>query len=249
MLNIETIYEDDNILAINKPAGLVMHPSGHTQEYTLTDWVLKKYPAIKNVGEPLFLQDGTIVQRHGIVHRLDRDTSGVVIVAKNQNSFEYLKKQFQDKKIQKTYRAILLGVLKRKTGIIDFPIGKSKKDFRRWVAKTPTCNNPSRQEIRGVLRESVTEFKVLNIGDKTTHIEIYPKTGRTHQIRVHFKAVGFPVLCDPLYGYKKGCFLGIKRQALHALKITLKNQDGSTITLETPPPKDFTLALDKMGVC
>jgi len=238
-MDIPIIYEDDNMLAVNKPAGLVVHSDGRTKESTLADWFLEKYPDAKDVGEPIVLPDGAEIKRPGIVHRLDRDTSGVIVMAKNQKSFEFLKKQFQERHVQKTYRAILSGILKEKSGVIDIPIGKSKKDFRRWLAD---------ENARGTLREAITEFKVLGMGDNATYVEVYPKTGRTHQIRVHFKAVGHPVLCDSLYGTKKDCFLEMDRQALHAWQITLKDMNNVTLTIEAPLPKDFQGALSELGV-
>jgi len=238
-MDIPIIYEDDNMLAVNKPAGLVVHSDGRTKESTLADWFLEKYPDAKDVGEPIVLPDGAEIKRPGIVHRLDRDTSGVIVMAKNQKSFEFLKKQFQERHVQKTYRAILSGILKEKSGVIDIPIGKSKKDFRRWLAD---------ENARGTLREAITEFKVLGMGDNATYVEVYPKTGRTHQIRVHFKAVGHPVLCDSLYGTKKDCFLEMDRQALHAWQITLKDMNNVTLTIEAPLPKDFQDALSDLGV-
>lgn len=238
-MEIPIIYEDQNIVAVNKPAGLVVHADGRTKEPTLADWVAEKYPETKNVGEPLVLTDGTVIDRPGIVHRLDRDTTGAIIIAKNQEAFEFLKKQFQDRETQKTYRVFVRGSLKEKKGVIDKPIGKSKTDFRRWLAG---------EHARGKLREAVTEYVVLNEGEGASYIEVYPKTGRTHQIRVHFKAVGHPVLCDSLYGTKNDCLLGFERQALHAWRISLGLPSGERVTLEAPLPGDFDAALLKMGI-
>ena len=146
-MNISIIYEDKNIVAINKPSGLVVHSDGKTEEPTVVDWVLKNYPETKDVGEPLVLNDGKEIKRPGIVHRLDRDTSGILLIAKNQESFLHLKKQFQNRTIQKTYRAIVYGRVKNDEGVIDRPIGRSKKDFRRWTAQ---------RDIRGKESEAVT---------------------------------------------------------------------------------------------
>ena len=134
------IFEDDNILVIDKPAGLMVHSDGRTKEETLSDWVLKKYPELKDVGEPW--ED---IPRPGIVHRLDKDTSGVMVLAKTQETFEELKGQFQERKIKKTYRAFAYDPFKEENGEIDRPIGKSKSDFRKWSAQPGS---------RGVQREA-----------------------------------------------------------------------------------------------
>ena len=143
------IYEDDDVVAVNKPAGLVVHPDGKTNERTLVDWIREHYPETKDVGEPARLSDGSVVARPGIVHRLDRDTSGVLLIAKNTPAFLFLKEQFQERRIKKTYLALVYGALARKEGIVDAPIGKSGKDFRKWSAE---------KGARGTHREAVTEY-------------------------------------------------------------------------------------------
>ncbi len=234
-MNISIIYEDKNIVAINKPSGLVVHSDGKTEEPTVVDWVLKNYPETKDVGEPLVLNDGKEIKRPGIVHRLDRDTSGILLIAKNQESFLHLKKQFQNRTIQKTYRAFVYGRVKNDEGVIDRPIGRSKKDFRRWTAQ---------RDIRGKEREAVTEYKVLERGSDYSFVEVYPKTGRTHQIRVHFKAINYPVVCDKLYAPKRECGLGFERLALHAYSVEFDLIDGTHLKLEAELPDDFEKALD-----
>ncbi|HDH03958.1 MAG TPA: RluA family pseudouridine synthase, partial [Candidatus Campbellbacteria bacterium] len=166
---MDIIYEDKNILAVNKPAGLLVHGDGKSEEKTLIDWLLKKYPKIKGVGDNSEF-------RPGIVHRLDKDTSGILLIAKNQGAFEYLKKQFQERKIKKGYAALLYGKIKNKEGVIDLPIGRSKKDFRKKSASKETV---------GRVREAITEYKVSKIfcspetGKFYTLVNAYPKTGRT----------------------------------------------------------------------
>jgi len=234
---IQIIYENKDIVAVNKPAGLVVHSDGRTKEPTLSDWVLEHYPETKNVGESIELSDGSEILKHGIVHRLDRETSGVILIAKNQDAFLFLKRQFQDRKIKKVYRAIVHGSFKEGRGTVDKPIGKSKKDFRRWaVAGT-----------RGILREAVTEYKALCGVKDFSYVEVYPKTGRTHQIRVHMKAIQHPVVCDRLYAPNKECELGMERVALHALSIDFFIRGGVEIKLEAPLPEDFKGALVKIG--
>lgn len=240
---MKIIFENEEVVVLNKPAGLVVHSDGKTDEPALTDWILEKYPETKDVGEPAFY-DGKEIARPGIVHRIDRETSGVIVVAKTQESFLNLKKQFQKREVTKTYNAFLYGVPKNKSGVIDLPIGRSKSDFKQWSAQNNT---------RGELRDAVTDYKVLKKNDNFTYIEASPKTGRTHQIRVHFKAINHPVVCDKIYASKReltqirdsagGCGLGFKRLALHARTLSFKLQNGEIITAEAELPQDFQNAL------
>ena len=256
-MQIEKIYEDRYLVAINKPTGLVVHPDGRSTSQTLADWILKEYPDIKNVGESLVLSNGKTIYRPGIVHRLDKDTSGILVIAKTNEMFAFLKKQFQSRDVKKTYHAIVYGSMKLDEGVIEKPIGKSRSDFRKWSAE---------YGARGVLREAVTEYKVLargvvplggnlvpkkkDLGTKfpsggsmkntpITYLEVRPKTGRTHQIRVHLKAIGYPVLCDSLYAKGKPCPTELGRLALHASSIELALPSGKHLKLEAPLPEDF----------
>lgn len=235
--DITILYEDKDILAINKPAGLVVHSDGRTQEKTLTDWIISRYPDLLSVGEPQKLQNGAVVTRPGVVHRLDRETSGVVVLAKNQTSFESLKKQFQEHTVKKVYSAFVYGCIKQKQGIIDIPIGRSKSDFRLWLADA---------RARGHQREAITEYQVLEEGVNASFIEVLPKTGRTHQIRVHMKAINHPVVCDKRYAPKRSCILGLNRLALHARLISVRTYSGSLVVIEAPLPEDFSRALKRL---
>jgi len=226
---IKILYEDKDILVIDKPSGIAVHPDGRTKEKTITDWVLKNYPKMKNVGELM----GEI-KRPGIVHRLDRDTSGVLLLAKNQKIHQFLKEQFQNRTIKKVYIAIVNGWVKDDRGIINKPIGRSPRDFRRYL---------SGRGARGEMREAVTQYKVLKrikVGlNKFTYLEVRPKTGRTHQIRVHMKFLNHPVVCDSLYNPKGACPKDIKRLALHAQSIEFKDLKGKMIKIESPLPLGF----------
>ncbi len=237
-MNIPILYEDDEVLAVNKPAGLVVHPDGRTKEPTLADWLIEKYPSIRGVGETISLTNGGVIEKWGIVHRIDRDTSGVLLVAKTQESFLNLKSQFQARAIKKSYRTIVNGVFKETTGTINKPIGRSTSDFRKWSAE---------YGARGELREAVTEYKVLGVGtaegSKLSYLEVNPHTGRTHQIRVHLKAVGHSILCDKLYAPKSPCLLGFDRIALHAFSVVFKGLSGAEHTVKAPLPEDFKVAL------
>jgi len=237
----EIIYEDEDILAINKPAGLVVHSDGRTEEPSLAKWFEEKYPQAKDVGEPIRLATGKVISRPGIVHRIDRDTSGVLLLAKTDKGHEVLKSQFQNRKIEKIYHVFVYGLVKDDRGTIDRPIGRSSSDFRKWTAERGT---------RGILREAVTYFEVLkrDEGEKVTFLEVKPKTGRTHQIRVHLKAVNHPVVADPLYASKRPKLLGFERTALHARSIKFTNTEKEEIVLKAPYPNDFKQAIDKLGL-
>ena len=180
-----------------------------------------------------------IIYRPGIVHRLDKDTTGAIVVAKNQKTFEFLKKQFQNRTVVKKYLAVVYGSVKNDKGSIDRPIGRSRSDFRKWSAT---------RGARGEMREAVTEYKVLKRfkdakGDSFTLLEVSPKTGRTHQIRVHLKAINYPLVGDKLYGGARPAALGFKRAALHAASVSFGASLGKKITAEAPLPPDFESAL------
>ena len=237
-MDIPIIYEDEQLLVVNKPAGLVVHPDGKTKEYTLADWVAEKYPGTREVGEPLVLATGERILRPGIVHRLDRDTSGVLVIAKDQSTFEHLKNAFKEREMEKVYRTIVYGELKQDTGSIDLPIGRSPNDFRKRLAG---------EHARGALREAHTDYKVLLRGGACSYLEVYPKTGRTHQIRVHLKAIGHPVVCDTLYAPKKEATLGLTRLALHSWRLSIVHPNGHKLILEAPLPADLEEAVRAMG--
>jgi len=241
-MKIKILYEDKDILAIDKPSGLSVHEDGKNKQKTVTDWVLKNYPKMENVGEPILAKDlsvpseekSLVIKRPGIVHRLDKETSGVLLLAKNQKAFEFLKNQFKNREIKKTYNAIVSGWVKDDHGIVNKPIGRSPSDFRRRLAG---------RGARGELREAVTEYRVLKRFDisssKFSYLELKPKTGRTHQIRVHMKYLNHPVACDSLYDPKGFCPIGLDRMALHAKSIEFKNLKGKIVKVESLLPKEF----------
>lgn len=265
----EIIYENENVLVLNKPAGLIVHGDGKTSEKTLCDWVLENYPEMENVGEPLELKvksnkvvksddqvkkldnletdDLITISRPGIVHRLDKETSGVMILAKNQETFYFLKEQFQNRKAKKVYNTVVWGNIKNDEGVIDAPIGRHSKDFRQWSAT---------RGARGQMREAVTEYKVLarfeEGGEKFVFLEVRPKTGRTHQIRVHMKYLNNPIVGDKLYAENRPYVLGFERVALHARSLTIEiPEEGlpaqtGVKTFEAPYPEDFMELLAKL---
>lgn len=236
------IFEDDNFLILDKPSGLVVHSDGRTKEETLADWILANRPEMRDVGEPWEDRQEKMIPRPGIVHRLDRETSGVMVLAKDQATFEYLKALFAERKVQKTYRSFVYGHLKEKNGIIDKPIGKSKSDFRKWSAEFGA---------RGKMRDAVTEYEVLSEGEiegqKVSYLGVRPKTGRTHQIRVHLKAIGHQVVCDSLYAPKGSC-LGFSRLALHSFSIEFQDHSINACFFETPTPWDVEKTLQQKTI-
>lgn len=230
-MEIEIIFEDEDLLVVNKPAGWLVHTDGRSSEKTLVDWVREHYPELENVGETQKLQSGEEIHRPGVVHRLDRETSGVMLVAKTQEMFEDLKRQFQDQSIEKEYHAFVSGVVKEDRFVIDRPIGRSASDFRKWSAQ---------RGARGRLREARTEIEVIERFDSLTYLKAFPKTGRTHQIRVHLKAIHHPVLCDRLYGFKDiPCPQEFGRLALHAYSISFRDLQGKQRKFTAPLPKEF----------
>lgn len=242
---MEVIFENDNLLIINKPAGILVHGDGKSTEPTIADWILSQYPQLAGVGEPgtVMGTSGAIVSvsRPGIVHRLDKDTSGALVIAKTQEVFVHLKKQFQDHTVVKTYEAFVYGAPKKDSDIIDAPIGRSGKDFRRYTAS---------RGKRGTIREAITIYNVRarfadEEGNQFSFLSMNPKTGRTHQLRVHAAFMHHPIVSDALYAPKQPQALGFTRQALHARSIALMDIDGTPITAIADYPTDFAQAISR----
>lgn len=230
-MELNIIYEDKNFLVLNKPAGVVVHPDKNHHENTLIQEIVKKYPEIREVSDAS--TDPSL--RPGIVHRLDKDTSGVLLVARNQNYFDYLKSLFQKREVKKTYLVLVAGLVKNDEGVIDLPIGRSRKDSRRRIAG---------KGASGKLREAKTEYKVVKRFSDFTFLEAMPLTGRTHQIRAHFSAISRPVVCDKIYGGKKPvCPAGLTRQFLHAWKLEFVLQSGAKMSFEADLPEDLEKVL------
>ncbi len=236
---ISIIFEDEDLLVINKPAGIAVHGDGKTDELTLVDWILKQYPDIEGVGEDTQTDEGIIVPRPGIVHRIDKETSGILIITKNQESFEYFKQAFKDREIKKTYFAFVAGTPRDSRGLISFPIGRSTTDVRKWAVG----NN-----ARGEMREAFTKYKVQKSASGVSLLEVWPQTGRTHQIRVHLSAIGHPILADGLYAKNRRNPLSFKRLALHASRLIFKHLSGKEVVLEAPFPEDFNQAFKLLSI-
>ena len=221
---VKIIYEDDDLLVIDKPAGLTVHPAPGHPSHTLVNAVLSHLNEIEDDGE---------VTRPGIVHRLDKDTSGVMLVAKNNVALANLADQFKARTVKKTYITLVKGILRPDKGVIDAPIGRDSGD-RKKMAVTG--------ESRG--RAARTNYRVIRYVGKNSLLEIMPETGRTHQIRVHLAAIGYPVFGDITYG-KKSAFLN--RQFLHAQKIGFNlPATGKWVEFESPLPEDLEQALKEL---
>ncbi len=239
------IYEDSDILILNKPSGLMVHPAsssvvdmsdGKSSEPTLAHWIIEHYPALAEVGEIQLDAHGEPLLRPGIVHRLDRETSGVIVIAKTQESFFFLKEQFKNREIEKTYCALVYGVVQKDEGRIDAPIGRSRVDGR-FTAVRPGNKT----------REALTEYRVREHFSEYTVLTVTPRTGRTHQIRVHLKSIGHPVVCDHLYTPKRLCpVAGLNRLGLHAEALRLKLPSGEERRFVAPLPSDFAEALEAL---
>jgi len=235
---ITILYEDSDVMVINKPDGLLVHGDDAIEKETVVSWFLTRVPEAKGVGEEGVQKDGIPVDRSGVVHRLDRETSGVLILAKHQEAFLFLKDQFQSRSVHKEYRAFVYGSLKEKWGSIDRPIGRSASDFRLRSAQ---------RGAKGVLRPAVTDWELIGQTPQHAYVRVMPKTGRTHQIRAHMKAINHPIVCDSLYAPNASCELGFTRLALHAHVLGITVPSGETKRFVAPLPHVFIVAADGMS--
>lgn len=220
------LYEDDWLLIINKPAGLVVHPAAGHQQGTLVNALLHRWQGTRQ---------GMDVTRLGLVHRLDKDTSGVLVIAKDVATLAALSAQFKRREVQKEYLALTWGRFREPTGLIRAPIGRHPVHRKRMTITA-----------RG--RQAVTRYAVVESFDQATLVRVFPETGRTHQIRVHLAAIGHPVLGDPQYsGTRLRRPVPIRRQALHAESIAIRHPvHGQTLRVVAPLPFDFEHALQML---
>ena len=227
---LEIVYQDDDLLVINKPSGLLVHEAlKDEQRPTVVDALLELFPDICEVGED--------ERRPGIVHRLDKDASGLMVVAKTQVAFDALKKQFQDRTVTKEYLALVYGSIPKDHDVIRLNIERSPSKGR-MVART----------IAGAGKEAVTSYDVLERMPTTTYLKVRIHTGRTHQIRVHLQAIGYPIVGDTLYTLKRMKFRPIEldRLFLHSHRLTIRLLDGRERTLEVPLPDELQQLLRKL---
>ncbi len=216
---LDIIYEDDDLLVVDKPAGLTVHPAPGHPSHTLINAILSHFPHLADIGDSL---------RPGVVHRLDKDTSGVMLVAKNSVAQANLAEQFKTHTVVKAYLVLVKGHLTPENGIIEAAIGRDPRNRKRMAVVT-----------RG--REARTEYQVVKYIGNCTLLEIRPETGRTHQIRVHLSAIGYPVVADPVYGVKSA---HLSRQFLHASRLGFKlPSTGEYVEFTADLPPDLVQAL------
>jgi 23S rRNA pseudouridine1911/1915/1917 synthase len=230
-IKIPILYEDRDVVVINKPAGITVHAGvGTTMSGTVSDWFSARYPDAREVGD-----EG----RAGIVHRLDKDTSGVMILAKNENAYIHLKEQFQARRVRKEYLALVFGVPGGKDGRITRPLMRSRRNpMRRTVVDEKDL---ATLKLRKAHKEAATEWQVeRKFGSSYALLRVLPFTGRTHQIRVHLHFLGYPIVGDQLYTFKrKKQPQGVKRQLLHAEKLTIELPNEKRKTFTAPLAEDF----------
>ena len=228
---LDILYEDDDLLALNKPPGLVVHPAAGHAEHTLVNALLHHCAGqLSGIGG---------VARPGIVHRLDKETSGCLVVAKNDAAHLHLSGQFAARKVEKIYEALVCGRMPGQGGEIDAPISRHRTDRKRMAV--------------GTGRAARTSYRIVEKMPQATRVEVELHTGRTHQIRVHFQHLGFPVAGDLVYGRRQnarlrevtGCL--VPRQMLHARKLALTHpRTGRRLVFEAPLPPDFTRILSAL---
>ena len=222
---LEILYEDGDLAVVVKPRGMVVHPAAGHSEGTLVNALLGSLDELSGIGGE---------KRPGIVHRLDKDTSGVMMVAKNDETQTELSRMLKDREIEKHYLALAEGIMKEKEGVIEAPIGRSKKD-RKKMAVDPDG------------RPAVTEWKVLAEGRNCSLLDVHILTGRTHQIRVHMRSIQHPVCGDPLYGFEKG--VKVPCLMLHARSLSfLHPRTKEKKTFQAPLPGDFLKGLKMNGI-
>ena len=223
---LDIVYEDEDVLVINKPKGLVVHPAAGHQEDTLVNGLLfAKAGELSGINGEL---------RPGIVHRIDKDTSGLLAVAKNDLAHTVLASQLKDHTMARTYDAVVCGNLKEDSGTVDAPIGRHPTDRKKMCVTARNSN------------EAVTHWEVVKRYRGYTHVRCKLETGRTHQIRVHMAHIGHPILGDTVYGHKKP-ELGLDSQCLHAGALCFFHpRDGRPVLVFAPMPDYFTKVLEKL---
>jgi 23S rRNA pseudouridine1911/1915/1917 synthase len=214
---LDIVYEDEHLISVNKPAGMVVHPAYGHHSGTLVNALLARWPEIADVGG---------LERAGIVHRLDRDTSGLILVAKDDATHAALQRQFKRRQVKKVYLALVEDHPSPRQGLIDAPIGRDKRERKRMA-------------VVKIGREARTTYRVIQSFDAYSLVELRPETGRTHQLRVHLAWLGCPVVGDRVYGRRKQRLLA-QRQFLHAQKLELAHPiTGAPLAIAAPLPDDL----------
>lgn len=228
---LDVIYEDDDVVVVNKPAGMVVHPAPGHDTGTLVNALLARLPELAGLAEG---ETGS-ARRPGIVHRLDKQTSGLILVAKHEAARRFLQRQFKQREVEKTYVALVEGRLQPPRGIIDAPVGRDPRNRQRMAV------------IQRGGRPAETVYHLIEYLNDYSLVSVQPVTGRTHQIRVHFSAIDHPVVGDRMYGYRRPR-LGLDRQFLHAWKLALELPSGAVREFVAPLPADLRqILLDLAG--
>lgn len=222
-LPLIVVYEDADIAVIDKPAGMVVHPAAGHPSGTLVNGLLHRYPEIAINGS----------NRPGIVHRLDKETSGLIVIARTSAGQQLLIQQWADSSVQKGYKALVHGAIEENEATVDAPIGRDPADRQRMA-------------VIGSGKPAITHFSVEERFDTTTLLDVEIETGRTHQIRVHLNFIGHPVVADQLYGNRGMPTYGLGRQFLHAWRLGLRLSNGRREIFELPLPADLDLTLGKL---
>ncbi|MTJ12659.1 RluA family pseudouridine synthase [Anabaena sp. UHCC 0187] len=223
---LDILYEDDELIILNKPAGLVVHPAPGHPDGTLVNAILAHCPNLPGIGG---------VQRPGIVHRLDKDTTGAIAIAKTDLAYQHLQAQLQAKTARREYLGLIYGVPKTETGIIDLPIGRNPQDRKRMAIVS----------IEDGGRNAVTHWRVKERFGNYTLIHFQLETGRTHQIRVHSAKMGHPIVGDPIYSSGHSLGVNLPGQALHAWKLQLQHPvSGNLVEVTAPLPRSFATLLE-----
>lgn len=229
---LDVIYEDNDLLVINKPAGMVVHPGAGNQHGTLVNAVLYRCPDMEGVGGVL---------RPGIVHRLDKDTSGLILVAKNDQAHRALQAQFKAREVEKIYQALVYGIVNPPTGEISAPIGRDTRDRKRMTVVPSALGRPA------VTRYETLETYKTAGGKRLTLLACRPLTGRTHQIRVHLAHIKHPIVGDAVYAGRRKPPIPCARQFLHAYRLTFRlPATGQEVTFTAPLPPDLQAVLTKL---
>ncbi len=238
------LHDTESIMVISKPIGWLVHEDGKSDAPCVVDWFLNKAPEASGVGESGQTKEGKELNRSGVVHRLDRETSGVMVLAKTQDVHEWLKEKFQNRTIQKEYRAFVYGQIHDRWGTINRPIGRSPRDSRV---------RSSMPGAKGTMREAITEFERIGMGEyegeSFSYLKLMPKTGRTHQLRAHLRALDRPIVGDGLYSrykMKDSNNLGFERLALHAHILGWELPNGDKERFIAPVPQVFEEAVVKI---